>query len=1462
MKKAVALIFVALVITEIIGVMPGQVRANSQTPTLCNSLMCIQFENPPSDSGELTGKLTNFQVDMDKDGNPKDDPNLFFGDLRGWQAMRLFYSNCWAPISGNYETYSNKIIFTRTNNDAGVKERIEYNLDNTRTVFYVEPTVTILKARKDDIKYGLSLISDIYVTSDPGETVYVKGFGVDEKYVDSSDPETVYNWAKQYEFNVTIKEGKFTTGYVTSITIPNAHLVYMKVERPDTGTYYLAIVSKEPEYATITTASAWAHDKGIQFYLGTPNEQLNVRETLSGEFAVVYAKTKEELFNIANSITFASQPSSNTSLSQSVQYLSPEDLSQWKYYREVTIKEQSGQTLQNFQVLIELNSDNFDFSKALPDGSDVRIVDENGNFLPYWIEEWNVSAKKARIWTILPEIPANGEVKLKLYYGNPNAMSRSDGDKVFEFFDDFIDNRNGWKACPEAVFKLENIDGRSVGNFYGTQDNTGCSFVVETSKELSLPLTVMARLKAYKLTYDGYDDYYPNAGFDILFNNYFDAETDCLENERADSKWYLVAPISDDGTVFRIWVKNPAVYDYLGKYYNKIYETDFKHPDTWVTWEIKRDKNHIQFFLNDKKLVDFTDTSDYALTENNRGYLAWREGYVYLDWVAVRKYAPKDPIAILGSKHLTSGSPQNSGFVPKPTYSNTILYFLLGLVILGALVGGVAYSRKSGTRKETLKAEFDAMIKAGDSIAEKDQFGALEYYSKALSLAKKIGKPELIKLAQERFAPLRGTVLAEVGSLLRRGDEALSKSDYDRAIAYYRQALDLAKKLSDRDEVKKVEGKIESVGKIRKIRELLSEGDVLMEGEKYSEAASKYEEALKIAKEVGDKSLAEMARERLSKANENLSEISSKVSALVSRATQAMAEGHYGEAVESLSEALALAERTGGTVSVEEIRNKLEDAKTRGEIARLVGDARKEKDHGKAIELYSQALELAEKLGDSSLMASLKAEIEERRKQWRLEVLRDGIEIALPRELPYNREVTLGVNVTNNLDETIEGLTIDLSDMAAYFSMDAEKIEFPPIRPGRSLGKDVKLVPQFKGDFEFNVGVSSSIGETTKTLRVKVGDYYSPGVFTPRPTTPKAAPDELEALYEDFQYVGEGGFARVFKARRKRDGKVVAVKIPKTLDPATGKAFVREISNWLHLKHTNIVELYDVNVIPIPYLEMEYCEGSLAKLGKPMEVEKAASIVFNIAEGLKYAHSKGIIHRDLKPSNILLKDGIPKISDWGLSKAMAETHSTTMASFTPFYASPEQTSRRFGKPDHRSDIWQLGVIFYQLVTGRLPFEGDDLIEVVSRIATDEPVPPSEINPEAKDVEHIILTCLQKDREERYQSAAELQFELATYLGLKYLEALKKSITLNDAPRAAFYAGKLMLMFLKMGNLKEAYKYASDLKFYASGELSGDVEELAEGIKLRLEEGLNVVSEELLAKAEIIAHKVSLGFKEV
>jgi len=370
----------------------------------------------------------------------------------------------------------------------------------------------------------------------------------------------------------------------------------------------------------------------------------------------------------------------------------------------------------------------------------------------------------------------------------------------------------------------------------------------------------------------------------------------------------------------------------------------------------------------------------------------------------------------------------------------------------------------------------------------------------------------------------------------------------------------------------------------------------------------------------------------------------------------------------------------------------------------------------------------------------------------------------------------------------------------------------------------------------------------------------TPADFTPKPTTPKTFPAELAEAYSEAEFIGRGGFAKVFKARRKSDGRQVAIKLPLSLDSATGKSFIKELQNWTRLKHGNIVMVYDYNILPLPYFEMELCECSLDTIKKPMDVKDAAYIIFNVADGLRYAHSQGIIHRDLKPQNIMLKRGVPKISDWGLSKVLAES-SLSVAAFTPYYAAPEQISRKFGKPDARTDIWQLGVIFYELATGELPFKGEDFVEVTSAIVMEEPALPSELNPEAKEVEHMILTCLQKSMEVRYQSMTELQRELALYLGMSCRESLKESLSVKDFSRSAYYCGELLVVNLKLGDHAGAYKYASDLLEYCKGEVENEMKALAEEVKVRLEEKLEI-PQELIEKAEILVHKLKLGFERV
>lgn len=243
---------------------------------------------------------------------------------------------------------------------------------------------------------------------------------------------------------------------------------------------------------------------------------------------------------------------------------------------------------------------------------------------------------------------------------------------------------------------------------------------------------------------------------------------------------------------------------------------------------------------------------------------------------------------------------------------------------------------------------------------------------------------------------------------------------------------------------------------------------------------------------------------------------------------------------------------------------------------------------------------------------------------------------------------------------------------------------------------------------------------------------------------------EFRAIYTDLDYLGEGGFGRVFKAVNK-EGQKVAIKIPKTFDKRAERTFITEVSNWSHLHHPNIVELYDFKILPIPYLETEYCPSSLKKELKPLN--EAINIVYEVASGLKYAHNKNIIHGDIKFSNILIKDEVYKISDWGLSKLKTD-ESLSLSGATPSYAAPEQISHDFGKADERTDIYQLGIVFYALLTGRLPFKGE-VFQIYTSTLTKMPQPPAEINANAGPVNDIIMKCLSKNKEDRFSSMEEL-----------------------------------------------------------------------------------------------------------
>jgi serine/threonine protein kinase len=250
--------------------------------------------------------------------------------------------------------------------------------------------------------------------------------------------------------------------------------------------------------------------------------------------------------------------------------------------------------------------------------------------------------------------------------------------------------------------------------------------------------------------------------------------------------------------------------------------------------------------------------------------------------------------------------------------------------------------------------------------------------------------------------------------------------------------------------------------------------------------------------------------------------------------------------------------------------------------------------------------------------------------------------------------------------------------------------------------------------------------------------------------------------YELRRRVAQGGMAEVYLGYDRRVRRQVAIKVLYGRDESFVRRFEREALAVGTLSHDHILPLYDFGEQrPWYYLVMPYVEGGTLReyllKRKRLTLQEAASFVDQIASALQYAHDQGVVHRDVKPSNILLRrDGYAYLVDFGLAKAMMGAESLTSAGAmvgTPEYMAPEQSN---GLNDYRSDIYSLGVILYQMLTGRVPFMAESPVAISLKHIQTQPLPPREINSEIpQSIEEVILKAMTKDANERYQQAQEL-----------------------------------------------------------------------------------------------------------
>jgi len=295
-------------------------------------------------------------------------------------------------------------------------------------------------------------------------------------------------------------------------------------------------------------------------------------------------------------------------------------------------------------------------------------------------------------------------------------------------------------------------------------------------------------------------------------------------------------------------------------------------------------------------------------------------------------------------------------------------------------------------------------------------------------------------------------------------------------------------------------------------------------------------------------------------------------------------------------------------------------------------------------------------------------------------------------------------------------------------------------------------------------------------------------------------PQHLSDRYEIGEILGFGGMSEVHLARDLRLHRDVAVKVLRAdlaRDPSFYLRFRREAQNAAALNHPAIVAVYDTGEAetpngPLPYIVMEYVEGvtlrDIVHTDGPMPAQRAIETIADACQALNFSHQHGIIHRDVKPANIMIsKTGAVKVMDFGIARAIADggnsVTQTAAVIGTAQYLSPEQA--RGETVDARSDVYSLGCVLYEILTGEPPFVGDSPVAVAYQHVREDPIPPSQRHPDiSPELDAVVLKSLAKNPDNRYQTAAEMRADLIRVHSGEAPDAPK---VLTDAERTSLLA---------------------------------------------------------------------------
>jgi len=296
--------------------------------------------------------------------------------------------------------------------------------------------------------------------------------------------------------------------------------------------------------------------------------------------------------------------------------------------------------------------------------------------------------------------------------------------------------------------------------------------------------------------------------------------------------------------------------------------------------------------------------------------------------------------------------------------------------------------------------------------------------------------------------------------------------------------------------------------------------------------------------------------------------------------------------------------------------------------------------------------------------------------------------------------------------------------------------------------------------------------------------------------------------------MGRGTMGVVYRARDPIIGRDVALKAFQISFPIAAqelelfrKRFLLEGRIIGQLSHPNIVVVHDVGLggdDGVPYIAMELVEGSSLELalqqGQPAGIDRALELAGQLASALAYAHQMGVVHRDIKPANILLtRDGVPKLVDFGVARINTAKLTGDKRVFgSPAYMSPEQILGE--EVDGRADLFSLGVLLYILVTGQLPFPGDDLPSVAYRVVYREPAPPSKLNPAAEgtELDRVVMKALSKKRDDRFQSGTEMARALADLKAERQGKSQPIRVTVETPSRTARRLPRALILGLALG----------------------------------------------------------------